>query len=286
MKKIIPVILIIILVAIIIVFSIPSIRYTLFGVELKYKLLQGEKIKYKTNVNMNIDFEKGPEAITGKDISAKFERDSTWRISKVKGNTVTIINTGEIKNSEVSLGGEKIPLNDDEDKETRLIIKQDMHGKVMSVETSSGRKDDPVNLKSLMSFLWCNIPVPKGKIKPGKTWEENIDAHLTQKFIKIRIKGTMHYKFEKVEKYKKRLCALITYNDKFDTTANIGGSKKIGFDTKVNMKGKSYLDIERGKMLFSEREINLDMSKKIPLLNIPLSAKSKFLVVYEKDMGK
>lgn len=288
MKKIIPIILIIIIIiiaiSVIMVFSMPSIRYNLFGVELKYKFVKGEKLKYKTNVDMGIDFEKGPKAIIGRDIIAKFERDSVWRISKVAGNTITIINSGKVRNSEVSLDGKKISLNDN-NKESRIIIKQNVQGKVVDVETGSRQKNNRENIQSQMAFLWCNILLPKGKVKPGETWEENIDAYMTQQIIKTRIKGTIHYKFEKLEKYKKRLCALITYHDTFDTTSKIGGSTKIGLDTKVKMKGKSYFDIDNGKMIFSEREINLDMSKTIPLLNIPLSAKAKFRVVYEKEMG-
>ncbi|MCD4785542.1 MAG: hypothetical protein K8T10_17105 [Candidatus Eremiobacteraeota bacterium] len=286
MKKIIPIILIIIItISAIAIFSIPSIRYNLFGVELKYKFFQGEKINYKTKVDMSIDFNKGPKAIVGKDISAKFERDSIWRISKVVGDTITIINSGKIKKGDISLGGKTISLNDDNNKESRIVIEQDMQGKVINVETGGRQKDDRENIQSQMTFLWCNVLLPKGKVMIGRTWEENIDAYMTQQIIKTRIKGTIHYKFEKIEKYNKKLCALITYDDSFDTTSKIGGSNKIGFDTTVKMKGKAYLDIDSGKMIFSEREINLEMSKTIPLLNIPLSANAKFRVVYEKKTG-
>jgi len=284
MKKILPVLIVILILIllIIITLSIPSVRNKLFGVKLEYKFVQGGTSVYKTNTDIGISFDSGmARALRVKDIVVTLESDSTREVSNVKGNQATIVFIDTIKGANFSVEGKTVSPDIPVGLETKTIIETAQNGRILNIE-SAKRDVDIDKIRSRFTFFRGWIVFPDKAIKPGHTWKDKIDVDLEVKYFKTRLKGDVEYKFERFETYRGTKCALITFTGKYNTEATVGKKNKVIFNAVNNLKGKLHFDIEGGEALLLYREIDLNMTKQVPFLNVKISLDGKYKIVTEK----
>lgn len=265
MKKIIPLILIVLVVAGIVIYAVPYFRIPIFGIQLAYNYNPGERSVYKSDtvLDVEMDLENAPpelvENFKNKDTRMTIKQEIVREVKEVEGGVATLAITSSPKTLDMEIGGKAVsmPPPDDENLEQTVILKIAPSGEI--IEATSGKSDFGENLKQNMKLFQHQIRFPEKMIKPGYTWTEDVDAPIQVGIMKMNMKGTIEYKFEKIEKYKQTNCALITYKGDFESKVAVSSTAPVSMSGGGIINGKIYFDYEDGELAAVNSRIKVDM---------------------------
>lgn len=284
------VILILITIAAITVFLIPPVRDKIFGIKLEYKYKQGETDFYKSNMNM--EFLLPLPAIvqlTSKisEIGTALNMDSSLsrEISQLKGKNAVVVTTMRIEKLKLSLYGKDISPDIQAGLEKKIVFTANPQGQILESENGTTGQDDEIERFSAgFVFFQGWITLPEKPVRPGDGWQGETDTGIGGKSLSFRLKGPVSYKFESMLLYKGRKCAQINFNGEYETETVLK-TKGIEMDMNATAKltGKAYFDPEKGRLMLLTRDINVDISKTIPLTGTQLSGKAKYQIRTESD---
>lgn len=285
-KYIIPIaILILIAIATAVVFLVPSVRYKIFGMKLEYKFKPGETTSYKSNMNMEFQLPMPniiPFAVKKEDITTALNLDNSFNreITQVQNGNATIATTIRIEKLKLSLNGKDISPEIPAGFEKKIVFTTDSHGKILDTGSEAGGQDEKTDgISASYVFFQGWISLPERAIKPGEGWKGETDTNIGGRSLTFRLKGPINYKFEGMTLYKGIKCAQIGFDGDYKTESLL---KAKGFEMDMNanakLTGKAYFDPNKGKIILLTREINMDISKKIPLTNTNLSGNAKYQI--------
>lgn len=273
MKKVIPVVIFILLVAVVLIFTMPESKVYVMGVKLIYKLVPGSVSKYKarSTMSMKMEIPNLPQpvarSITLRDVMTNMEQIITVEVQKVEGGIATISRTNEVSKMDVTIGGiaTKSP-SDIVGKKSVITLKQSTTGEVLSVETGIGSPAMGEQVKNNLMMMQEQICFPDTMIKPGYTWDRDFICTMGLGYMLASLKTKVRYKFEKIEKQKGTRCAFITFSgDLCNNPEESGTEKKARDPARINgkMKGKIYFDIKEGEITAIANEVSLEMKTDI-----------------------
>ena len=287
MKKfIVPiVILIIIAIAAATVFLIPSVRHKIFGIKLEYKFNPGETASYKTNMNMEFQLPMPniiPMAAKKGDITTALNMDSSFNreITQVKDGNATVATTVRIEKLNLSLNGKDISPEIPAGFEKKIVFTATPQGKILDPGNEANSQDEKAEgFSASYIFFQGWISLPEKAIRPGDQWKGETDTAIGGKSLTFRLKGPVNYKFDGMTVYKGVKCAQINFDGEYKTESQIK-AKGIEMDMSATAKltGKAYFDLKNGRVMLLTRDINIDISKKIPFPNVTLSGKAKYQI--------
>ncbi len=277
--------LIIIAITLAIVFFVPSVKHKIFGMKLEYKFKPGETNSYKTNLNMefNLPLPSIVQLTLKKnDITTAFIMDSSFNreITQVKDGNATIATTVRIEKLKMALNGKDISPEIPAGFEKKLVFTANPRGEILDAgEKAIDQEDISEGLSKSYIFFQGWIPLPEKSIRPGDEWKAETNTGIGGKTLSFRLKGPVSYKLEGMIVYKGVNCAQISFVGDYKTESKLKGK---GFDMDMNaiakLTGKAYFDPEKGRLMLLTRDIELDISKKIPLTDANLSGKAKYQI--------
>jgi hypothetical protein len=285
MKKAFPIIIILLVfiaICSVALILVPSMRYGAFGVNLKYGFKQGNTDNYTEKTDISF---KGDAAESGsKSVSYNSEKKLSIETTKVDSDSAFLVLRSETTAKEASIDGKiktGIPAGNDK---SNLSIKVTPSGKILELEAPGVAPENREKALKLYQFFSGFIMLPEKAVRPGQTWSQPVDAEFDQDYLGLNtpLKGTITHKLVRVENYKGVMAALIESSGTFKADSSLLKTNILSMETVVNIKGSLYFDIKNGMPIHCEREITLDMTKTVPVLNTKIKAGSTVKTVLDK----
>lgn len=286
-KSFIPIIIVIlVIIAGAAVFLIPPVRNTIFGTKLEYKFKPGDTASYKTNTNM--EFHLPLPAIVqlaaskNNEISTALNMDSSIKreVTQVKDGKATIASTIRMEKLLLSLNGKDITPEIPAGFEKKIVFTTTPNGNIAAADEGTAAADEETEgFSTAYVFFQGWISLPDKPVRPGNEWTGETDTKIGGKSFSFRMKGPVKYKFVGATLYKGKKCAEISFEGNYETESLLR-AKGLDIDMKASAKlsGKAYFDPEQGRLMLLTRDINVNISKKIPLTSSELSGNAKYQI--------
>ncbi|MCE1247753.1 MAG: hypothetical protein LWY06_14020 [Firmicutes bacterium] len=286
MKKAFPIIVILIIFAAIVaalMLLVPAIRYGAFGVNLQYGFKPGSSEKYTEKTDVSFKGKASESTAKGFDLTS--EKSLNVETTKADKDSAFVMMTSQIISRGASLDNKvKTAIPGSGDKSS-LSVKVTPQGNILDLEAPRISPDKREKAIKLYQFFTGFIMLPEKSIRPGQTWEQPVDADFEQDYLGLNtpIKGNITHKLVKLENYNGVMAAVIESTGTFNTQSSLVKNKLVSMDAVITVKGSFYFDIAKGMPLHSEREINIELNKTVPVINVKVKAGSTIKTVMDKQ---
>lgn len=281
MKKILPIIIILLIVATLLVFMIPTLRVKILGMEPAYQFIENRTTEYdvKTTMDLHVETENVPPVLAdkfkGQEMSSIITQEVTRVVKSSTGNIGTLDFVGRMKNMTLTIAGAPVDMGGT-GKESNVELKVTPSGEIMETRDIS----DGEALKSSLEITQL-FRFPGKAIKPGATWSSDVSIYLypgTEKSQKMELRGKLNYKFEKMEKYKKSPCILISFSG--DLEPIFSGESTFSKEGAATCSGSFHFDTDKGEIVDSHNQIEITTSINLKgALGQALEMTSKFKIM-------
>ena len=274
------IILLLIAIGVGVVFFVPSVKNQIFGIKMEYKFEPEKSTLYKSHIDMKFVMPL-PQMVKIKaktdKISSSLNIDSSMyrEISEVKDHIATIVSNIKIDKLMLNVNGKDIPPNIPMGLERKVIFRVNSRGKIQE----KAEQSEESTLEGKLVFFQGWIMLPENTVKPGDTWKGNVDSQLLSSPLTVKLAGPINYQFVEITKYKGRECAHISFDGEFDTKSELKVKDlKLDMDAKAKLKGKAYFDYNKGELIFLAREIEVNVTRRVPLININITGDAKYQI--------
>jgi hypothetical protein len=233
----------VVIVAVVAVFAIPSVRYTLLGVPLRFNYKVGQQSSYKMSADgkVKLDVQGLPpqanpmmQAFIGKDIPFKVSLNYKQLVKSVDASGVAEVETsfdgGDFEVTTPAGPPIKRPL----DKQPSTVMKVDARGKPVDVKAPPGMTAEQAKqMQDVFSNMFLGFLTGDTR-RPGQSWQQPVNFTLPNPQVKFTVGGSVTDHFDKVTTRNKETAADIHGN--YNITLDLAPAQpQPGLD--VTMKG-------------------------------------------------
>ncbi len=234
MKKIIPGIIVLLIIAVILVFSITPIRIALLGISPRYHFVPEKSTSYdmNTHLKMTMETENLPDALKDsfpvRNMETSVHQTLNMKTDSLDGNIADVTFTARVEDMSLSINGESADELIQTGQENSVTLTVAPTGKIISSENQT-------ELNVLISSLQLTAlhPLPETAVKPGARWTQKKELETKPGFGKLKLTGDVEYTFIKLEKFQGATVMRVNFSGQLTPAISSGGPISIKGDTKV-----------------------------------------------------
>ena len=218
---------------------------------------------------MKTELTNAPEAVKKqlelKDAELYISQTVSRHVESVEGNLAKVVFKVKPEKAEMKISGTVIPIpkNDSSIGERTISVDMSPSGRIDNDNLpGTESEDDGVLSADSVRLIYRQISLPQDSVRPGAQWKEEVDAPMSVGYMKVKMKGAITYTFKKLEKFKGKSCALITFTGDFKTglEPGVGAPPLEGICTS---SGSVWFDYSAGEVAASDNTMDFNLEMKL-----------------------
>jgi hypothetical protein len=190
-----------------------------------------------------------------KSLSAFIRQKATRRVSGGSGKEALFNFTLSAQSAGVTLNGKPSRV-DFLDKDVMVALRMSPGGEIAGPDGGGGLSTEEKTARESVRAILV-FPLPRGRVKPGSTWEDSSGQALFYSSHEIALRGKTTYRFEKIEKWNGRDCMLVGFEGNMEMQP--AGREPLPVKGTAKVQGSFLFDWGRGEVVKARKEIDLKM---------------------------